>query len=96
MVHLHRYGDQLLRLPQVHTLRGLLEKGVAFHHSGLLPVLKEIVEVLFGRGLVKLLFATETFAVGINMPTKTVVFTGYRKCDGATGGMRMLNTASIS
>ena len=74
--HLHRYGEQLTRLPQYHTLRGLLEKGIAFHHSGLLPVLKEVVEVLFGRGLVKLLFATETFAVGINMPTKTVVFTG--------------------
>jgi superfamily II RNA helicase len=41
---------------------------------------------------VKLLFATETFAVGINMPTKTVVFTGYRKYDDLTGGMRMLNT----
>ena len=90
--HLHRYGEQLTRLPQYHTLRGLLEKGIAFHHSGLLPVLKEVVEVLFGRGLVKLLFATETFAVGINMPTKTVVFTGYRKYDDATGGMRMLNT----
>ena len=90
--HLHRYGEQLARLPQYNTLRGLLEKGIAFHHSGLLPVLKEVVEVLFGRGLVKLLFATETFAVGINMPTKTVVFTGYRKYDDATGGMRMLNT----
>jgi superfamily II RNA helicase len=57
-----------------------------------MPVLKEIVEILFGKGLVKLLYATETFAVGINMPTKTVVFTGYRKYDDATGGMRMLNT----
>jgi superfamily II RNA helicase len=90
--HLHRYGDSLQRLPQYHTLRGLLEKGIAFHHSGLLPVLKEAVEILFGRGLVKLLFATETFAVGINMPTKTVVFTGYRKYDDSVGGMRMLNT----
>ncbi len=90
--HLHRYGEQLSRLPQYHTLLALLEKGVAFHHSGLLPVLKEVVEILFSRGLVKLLFATETFAVGINMPTKTVVFTGYRKYDDATGGMRMLNT----
>ena len=90
--HLHRYGEQLTRLPQYHTLRALLEKGIAFHHSGLLPVLKEVVEVLFGRGLVKLLFATETFAVGINMPTKTVVFVGYRKYDDTTGGMRMLNT----
>jgi superfamily II RNA helicase len=90
--HLHRYGDDLLRLPQYNALRSLLERGIAFHHSGLLPVLKEIVEILFGRGLVKLLFATETFAVGINMPTKTVIFTGYRKYDDATGGHRMLNT----
>jgi len=90
--HLHRYGDTLQRMPQYHTLRALLERGIAFHHSGLLPVLKEIVEILFGKGFVKLLFATETFAVGINMPTKTVVFTGYRKYDDTTGGMRMLNT----
>ena len=90
--HLHKYGDNLLRLPQYHTLRVLLEKGIAFHHSGLLPVLKEIVEILFGRGYIKLLFATETFAVGINMPTKTVVFTGLKKYDDTRGGMRLLNT----
>jgi superfamily II RNA helicase len=90
--HLHRYGDELRRMPQYNTLRTLLERGIAFHHSGVLPVLKEIVEILFSKGLVKLLFATETFAVGINMPTKTVVFTGYRKFDETTGGQRMLNT----
>jgi superfamily II RNA helicase len=88
--HLHKY--ELDTVPQYHTIKGLLEKGIAFHHSGLLPVLKEIVEILFGRGYVKVLFATETFAVGINMPTKTVVFTGYRKYDDATEGMRLLNT----
>lgn len=90
--HLHRYGEILQRMEQYHSLRGLLERGIAFHHSGLLPVLKEIVEILFGKGFIKLLFATETFAVGINMPTKTVVFTGYRKYDDATNCMRMLNT----
>jgi len=90
--HLHRYGDSLTRLPQYTILSGLLMRGIAFHHSGLLPVLKEIVEILFGRGFVKVLFATETFAVGINMPTKTVVFTGYRKYDDAKDGMRLLNT----
>jgi len=90
--HLHRYGEELQRLPQYHTLRALLEKGIAFHHSGLLPVLKEIVEILFSKGFVKVLFATETFAVGINMPTKTVVFTGFRKYDDAVEGMRLLNT----
>jgi superfamily II RNA helicase len=90
--HLHSYGDQLQRIPEYHTIRALLEKGIAYHHSGLIPVLKECVEILFGRGLVKVLFATETFAVGINMPTKTVVFTGFRKYDDTADRMRMLNT----
>jgi len=89
--HLHRYPE-LKTLPQFHDLERLLYKGVAYHHSGLLPVLKEIVEILFGRGYIKLLFATETFAVGINMPTKTVVFTSYRKFDDLSNGMRMLRT----
>jgi superfamily II RNA helicase len=88
--HLHRQAD-IESVAQYHALMGLLEKGVAFHHSGLLPLLKEIVEVLFAKGFVKALFATETFAVGINMPTKTVVFTSYRKVtDG--GDMRTLRT----
>lgn len=90
--HLHRFHDSLQKMPQYHALYTLLQKGIAFHHSGVLPILKEVVEILFSRGLVKLLFATETFAVGINMPTKTVVFTSYRKYDDQTGGMRMLNT----
>jgi hypothetical protein len=89
--HLHRYPE-LKTLPQFHDLERLLYKGIAYHHSGLLPVLKEIVEILFGRGYIKLLFATETFAVGINMPTKTVVFTSYRKYDDLSNGMRMLRT----
>ena len=89
--HLHRYPE-LEMLPQYHTLMALLMKGVAFHHSGMLPMLKEIVEMLFSRGLLKLLFATETFAVGINMPTKTVIFTSYRKYDDAADGLRMLRT----
>jgi len=87
--HLSRHKDGLEKVGQYHALLSLLKKGVAFHHSGLLPLLKEIVEVLFSRGLVKVLFATETFAVGINMPTKTVVFTSYRKVDDA-GQLRML------
>ena len=87
--HLSRHRKELENVHQYHAILGLLQKGVAFHHSGLLPLLKEIVEVLFSRGLVKVLFATETFAVGINMPTKTVVFTSYRKVDD-TGELRML------
>ena len=50
----------------------LLKKGVGIHHGGLLPILKEVIEILFQESLVKWLFATETFAMGINMPAKTV------------------------
>ena len=87
--HLHAY-EALRTLPQFHQLRALLIKGIAFHHSGLLPMLKEIVEILFVKGLIKVLFATETFAVGLNMPTKTVIFTSLRKYDER--GLRLLRT----
>ena len=90
--HLHRYPE-LEKMEGYHKLVSLLEKGVAFHHSGMLPILKEIVEVLFDKGFIKILFATETFAVGINMPTKTVVFTSYRKYDDVAENMRVLKTS---
>lgn len=60
----------------------LLEKGIAVHHSGIIPILREMIELLFSKGYIKLLFATETFSVGINMPTKTVLFTSVTKYDG--------------
>ncbi|KAJ5787717.1 hypothetical protein N7457_002707 [Penicillium paradoxum] len=69
-------------LPQVLRLRELLSRGIAVHHGGLLPIMKEVVEILFARSLVKVLFATETFAMGLNLPTRTVVFSGFRKHDG--------------
>jgi antiviral helicase SKI2 len=69
-------------LPQILNLRELLSRGIAVHHGGLLPIMKEIVEILFARSLVKVLFATETFAMGLNLPTRTVVFSGFRKHDG--------------
>ena len=90
--HLHRYADVLTTLKQYHDLVALLERGIAYHHSGLLPILKEIVEVLFGKGLVKVMFCTETFAVGINMPTRTVVFLDLKKYDEAERGLRVLAT----
>jgi superfamily II RNA helicase len=90
--HLHPYLSTLEGLGQYHALVRLLEKGVAYHHSGLLPLLKEIVELLFSKGYVKVLFATETFAVGLNMPTKTAVFVNLKKYDDRAGGMRLLRT----
>lgn len=88
-----RHHPELQKISQYHEIVSLLQKGIAYHHSGLLPILKEIIEILFSRGFVKVLFATETFAVGINMPTKTVVFTGYRKYDEEKDCYRMLTTS---
>lgn len=69
-------------IPQVLMLQDSLARGIGVHHSGILPILKEVVELLFQRGYVKLLFATETFAMGVNMPARTVVFDSYKKHDG--------------
>ncbi|XP_052894689.1 exosome RNA helicase MTR4 [Anopheles moucheti] len=70
------------QLPQVENVLPLLRRGIGIHHGGLLPILKETIEILFGEGLIKALFATETFAMGLNMPARTVLFTGPRKFDG--------------
>jgi ATP-dependent RNA helicase DOB1 len=70
------------QLPQITNLLPLLKRGVGIHHGGLLPILKEVIEILFQEGLIKVLFATETFSIGLNMPAKTVVFTAARKFDG--------------
>lgn len=75
-------GEEDQQLPAIEHLLPLLRKGVGIHHSGLLPILKEIVELLFQSGLVKVLFSTETFAMGLNMPARTVVFTALKKFDG--------------
>jgi ATP-dependent RNA helicase HelY len=61
-----------------------LERGLAAHHAGMLPVFKEIVEGLFQRGLIKVVFATETLALGINMPAKSVVLERLVKWNGET------------
>ncbi|KAI0142472.1 antiviral helicase [Hypoxylon sp. NC0597] len=71
-------------LPQIQNILPLLEKGIGVHHSGLLPILKETIEILFQEGLIKVLFATETFSIGLNMPAKTVVFTKVTKYDGTS------------
>jgi ATP-dependent RNA helicase DOB1 len=69
-------------LPQIQMMLPLLKKGIGIHHGGLLPIVKESVELIFQEGLVKALFSTETFSMGINMPAKTVVFTSIEKWDG--------------
>ncbi|XP_013417315.1 helicase SKI2W isoform X2 [Lingula anatina] len=69
-------------LPQVLHMQDILKRGIGIHHSGILPILKEVVEMCFQRGLVKVLFATETFAMGVNMPARTVIFDSIRKHDG--------------
>ncbi len=60
----------------------LLRRGLAEHHAGLLPYHKEMVEELFQRGLIKVVFATETLSLGINMPARAVVVSSFTKFDG--------------
>lgn len=71
-------------LPQILRMREMLKRGIAVHHGGLLPIIKEVVEILFSKSLIKVLFATETFAMGLNLPTRTVVFSSLRKHDGSS------------
>lgn len=77
--HLRDYRKTYEKIHQYQNLLDLMKKGIAYHHSGLIPILKEIVEIIFKKGLVKILFATETFCVGVNMPTKSVVFLELEK-----------------
>ena len=79
------------KIGQIQALRQLLPTGVGVHHSGLLPILKECVEILYSKGLIKILFATTSFSIGLNMPTKTVVFTSITKYND--GKMDVLNTS---
>lgn len=78
------------KTPQYNQLRDLLKKGIGVHHSGYIPILKEIVEILLEKGLIKLVVTTETFAVGFNAPIKTSVFTSLMKY--SDGGHRYLRT----
>lgn len=70
------------QLPAIQAMRDIVKKGVGIHHGGLLPLVKEVVELLFQDGLLKVLFSTETFSMGLNMPARTVVFTNVKKFDG--------------
>jgi antiviral helicase SKI2 len=69
-------------LPEYNQVVGLLEKGIGIHHSGMIPVLREIVELMISKKYIKLLFATESFAIGLDCPIRTAVFTSLTKFDG--------------
>lgn len=77
--YLGKYRKQLENIPGYDDWLQLLQKGVAYHHSGMIPVLREFVEVLFRNKLIMVVFATETLACGIDMPARTVVFTQIDK-----------------
>ena len=81
-LHLARAFDLDLADPEVQTLQDLVGRGIAYHHAGILPALKEVIERLFTAGHIKLLCATETFALGVNMPARAVAFEGLRKWNG--------------
>ncbi|MBJ7607670.1 MAG: DEAD/DEAH box helicase, partial [Candidatus Dormibacteraeota bacterium] len=72
----------------------MLLRGLAAHHAGLLPYHKELVEELFQAGLIKVVFATETLALGINMPAKAVVVSSFSKFDGV--GFANLTTGELT
>ena len=75
---------EYLELPEYNSLVSLLEKGIGIHHSGMIPILREIVELMISKRYIKLLFATESFAIGLDCPIKTAIFTSLTKFDGHT------------
>ena len=81
------------KIPQINYIKQILQYGIGIHHSGLLPILKEIIEILYYHGLIKILFATTSFSIGLNMPTRTVVFTSLHKYH--EGKSQMLNSSEF-
>lgn len=73
---------EYLHLPEYVELVDLLRKGIGIHHAGMLPILREIVEILFAKGCIKMLFCTTSVAIGLNLPVKTCIFTDVCKHDG--------------
>jgi len=74
--------EEYLHLPEYVNNVKLLRKGVGIHHAGLMPILREMTELLFALGFIKILFCTETMSVGINLPVKTTIFTDVNKFNG--------------
>lgn len=80
--------QEYLQLPEYNQLVSLLEKGIGIHHSGMIPILREIVELMISKRYIKMLFATESFSIGLDCPIKTAIFTSLTKFDGR--GQRFL------
>ena len=78
---LARLSPEDRELDEVRTVVSLMEQGMGVHHAGMLPIMKQCVEILFARGCLKALFCTETFAVGVNTPARTCVFAAMKKYD---------------
>lgn len=74
--------QEYLNLPEYINVVELLRKGIGIHHAGMMPILREMTEIMFAKGFVKLLFCTETMSVGINLPVKTTIFTDVNKFNG--------------
>jgi superfamily II RNA helicase len=73
---------EYLELPEYIKTIQLFRKGVGMHHAGLIPILREMTELLFAKGYIKILFCTETMSIGINLPVKTTIFTDVNKFNG--------------
>lgn len=87
-------------LPRYQQIKKLVQKGICFHHAGMPVILKEVVEHLYKTSKIKVLFATETVAIGVNMPVRTIVFTSLEKSsgsveDGQGASIRYLNAAEF-
>lgn len=85
-MHLQRFMPELGELEAYQDINSLLMRGMAYHHAGMLPILREYVELCFQERLVRVVFATETLAVGVNMPARTVVFSQLDKPDHSDDG----------
>jgi superfamily II RNA helicase len=81
---------EYVALPEFREISKLLQKGIAVHHSGVTPVFREMIEILYRKQYIKLLVATETFAIGVNVAIKSVIYTGLKKYDGK--GFRFLHS----
>jgi antiviral helicase SKI2 len=73
---------EYMELPEYNQYLDLLEKGIGIHHAGMLPIFREMIEILYDQKYIKVLVATETFAIGLNMPTRSVIFSSIYKHDG--------------